>query len=136
MGSFSVSIFGKFLRFSGVGVLATGVQYGILVLLVQFGVAEPAFASAVGFVVSACVNYLLNYHVTFASKKPHVEAASKFVGIAALGLTLNTIIMALGTRFLTVHYVLVQVAATVSVLVWNFTGNYLWSFRETESEEP
>lgn len=135
MGPFMVSIFNKFLRFSGVGLLATGVQYGILVLLMQLGVANAAIASAVGFVVSAWVNYLLNYHLTFASTQPHVEAASKFVGIAALGLIFNTIIMALGTHFLTVHYVLVQVVATVFVLVWNFTGNYLWSFRRPRSKE-
>lgn len=124
------TIVGRFLRFSGVGVLATGVQYGVLVLLVQSGLATPAVASALGFVASASMNYLVNYHVTFASKKPHLEAASKFVGIATIGLMLNTIIMFLGTLFLTVHYVLVQIFATGLVFAWSFTGNYLWSFRE------
>jgi putative flippase GtrA len=59
-----------------------------------------------------------------------LETAGKFATIAALGLALNAAIMAAGTIGLGLHYLLVQVAATAIVLLWNFSGNYLWSFRE------
>jgi putative flippase GtrA len=73
---------------------------------------DATIASTIGFALSACANYWLNYHVTFSSSKPHLETAGKFAAIAALGLALNAI------------------AATAIVLLWNFSGNYLWSFRE------
>lgn len=126
----SISVIRKFAYFSGVGAIATGVQYVILIVLVQGFGATPVRASGIGFVTSAVVNYMLNYYITFESRKAHSEAATKFIVIAALGLTLNSLIMHLGTDILTIHYVLTQLVATGSVLVWNFTGNYLWSFRE------
>lgn len=90
----------------------------------------PTFASGIGFGISALSNYLLNYHLTFKSRNAHVEAATKFFIIAMLGLLLNSVIMLVGTEILIMHYLLAQVMATGIVLVWNFTGNYLWSFRE------
>ena len=125
----------KFFFFSGIGALATAVQYAILVALVETIALEPTLASTIGFAASACLNYILNYHLTFTSAKPHAEAAAKFGVIAALGLLLNALIMAAGTRGLHVHYVVVQIAATAIVLLWNFTGNYLWSFREADDSD-
>ena len=125
----------KFFFFSGIGAFATAVQYAILVALVETIALEPTLASTIGFAASACLNYILNYHLTFTSTKPHAEAAAKFGTIAALGLLLNALIMAAGTRGLDVHYVVVQVAATAIVLLWNFTGNYLWSFREADHSD-
>lgn len=117
--------------FSGIGALATGIQYVILVALVEVFALDAMLASTIGFGASACVNYLLNYHLTFTSNKPHVEAASKFAMIAVLGLLLNALIMGFGTRALHIHYIIVQFGATAIVLLWNFAGNYLWSFKET-----
>lgn len=117
----------RFVRFTIVGGIATAIQYVILVLLVRaFGVA-PTPASSVGFVLSAAVNYLLNYRFTFQSNRPHGPAAAKFGLLAGTGLLINAGIM----HWLTgagLHYLLAQVCATGVVLVWNFTGNSLWTF--------
>ena len=126
----SISVIRKFAYFSGVGVIATGIQYVILIVLVQGVGVPPVRASAIGFVTSAVVNYMLNYHITFESRKAHSEAATKFMVIAALGLIVNSLIMHVGTDIFRVHYIFTQLIATGSVLIWNFTGNYLWSFRE------
>jgi putative flippase GtrA len=126
----SISILRKFVYFSGVGLIATSIQYVILIVLVQGFGLDPVRASGIGFVTSAVVNYVLNYHVTFESRKAHSEVALKFMVIAALGLIVNSLIMHLGTDILRIHYILTQLVATGSVLIWNFAGNYLWSFRE------
>lgn len=126
----SIPAIRKFAYFSGVGVIATGIQYVILIVLVQGFGLPPVIASGIGFVASAVVNYMLNYHVTFESRKAHSEAATKFMVIAALGLIVNSLIMHVGTDILKIHYILTQLVASGSVLMWNFTGNYLWSFRE------
>jgi putative flippase GtrA len=117
----------KVIRFGLVGVVATGIQYVILILLVHEGV-WPALASAIGFVISATGNYLLNYHFTFRSQESHGAAATKFVMLAAGGLLINYVLM----HFLVAagwYYLAAQVCTTAIVFLWNFVGNSLWTFR-------
>ena len=119
--------FTRFVRFATVGGVATAIQYALLVLLVRgFGMA-PTPASSIGFVLSAGVNYLLNYRFTFRSDRPHASAAGKFALLAGAGLLINAAIMRLmiGAG---VHYLIAQVCATGVVLFWNFVGNSLWTF--------
>jgi putative flippase GtrA len=129
----------KFVAFSLVGTIATIIQYIVLIALVQLGGVDPVFASSVGFVTSSAVNYLLNYRVIFRSRKAHFDSGTKFLIISLLGLGLNTLTMYAGAQILGVHYFLTQLIATAMVLLWNFSGNYLWSFREdkkTDSRTP
>jgi putative flippase GtrA len=120
-------VLGKLLRFGLMGAVATGIQYVILVVLVHEGV-WPAVASAIGFVVSAFGNYLLNYHFTFRSRQSHGPAATKFVMLAGGGLVINFVLMhvLVGAGW---YYLLAQVLVTAVVFLWNFVGNSLWTFR-------
>jgi putative flippase GtrA len=129
------TVVGKFVRFVGVGAIATAIQYVILIVLMQVGIASATIASGAGFVLSGIANYFMNYHFTFGSRRAHTEAASRFMLVAVVGLILNTVVMAVGTKMLPVHYLVVQVLATGIVLLWNFLGNHLWSFRDTEQDE-
>ena len=124
----------RFVRFAVVGGIATAIQYAILILLVRgFGMA-PTPASSIGFVLSAVVNYLLNYRFTFQSNRPHAPAAAKFALLAGAGLLINAAIMHLMVAA-GVHYLLAQVCATAVVLFWNFIGNTLWTFGVGPVEE-
>lgn len=115
------------MRFVIVGGVATVIQYALLILFVRgFGVA-PTAASSAGFVVSAVVNYLLNYRFTFQSNRPHAPAMAKFGLLAGAGLLINAAIMHLLVAA-GVHYLLAQVCATAVVLFWNFVGNSFWTF--------
>lgn len=119
--------FTRFARFTAVGGVATAMQYALLVLLVRgFGLA-PTLASSIGFVLSAVVNYLLNYRFTFHSDRPHAPAAAKFTLLAGTGLLINAAIMHVMIKA-GVHYLIAQVCATGVVLFWNFIGNSLWTF--------
>jgi len=116
------------MRFGLVGAVATGIQYLFLIVLVREAGMWPALASAIGFVASSSGNYLLNYHFTFRSGRPHGPAAAKFVTLAAVGLVINFVLMqVLGAAG--VYYLLAQVCATAVVFLWNFLGNSLWTFR-------
>jgi putative flippase GtrA len=119
--------FSRFVRFIVVGGVATAIQYAILILLVRGLGMAPTPASSMGFVLSAAVNYLLNYRFTFQSNRPHGPAAVKFGLLAAAGLLINGAIMHLLTGA-AVHYLLAQAGATGVVLFWNFIGNTLWTF--------
>ena len=115
------------MRFVLVGGVATAVQYALLVLLVRaFGMA-PTPASSMGFVLSAVVNYLLNYRFTFASDRPHGAAAAKFGALAGAGLLINGAIMHLMVGA-AVPYLIAQLCASAVVLFFNFMGNSIWTF--------
>jgi putative flippase GtrA len=119
----------KFSRFLLVGGLCTGLQYVLLIALVEGAALSPTLASTVGYLASSAVNYLLNYSFTFRSAAQHRHALPKFVLISSVGLILNAAITFAGTALLGVqHYLLAQVAATCITLLWNFFANHRWTF--------
>jgi putative flippase GtrA len=118
----------QFACFCLVGSAGTAVHYCALVAIVHLH-GEPIIGSAVGFVLGAFVNYMLNYHYTFESAKPYHETLAKFFTTACVGLILNTVIIGLLIDFLNMHYFISQLLATAIVVLWNFTGNLLWTFR-------
>ena len=119
---------GQFLMFAGIGIVGTLGHYTTLIVLVQFWAVDPVFASTFGFVVGAVVNYILNYHFTFRSDKRHAEALTKFLIVATIGAGINGLIMYYGVENTNIHYLIVQIFATLVVLFWNFVVNKLWTF--------
>ena len=122
--------FAKFLSFATVGVLGTAAHYTVLGALVEFAGVAVLTGTTVGFVTGAIVNYLLNRRITFASDASHAVALPKFLTVAVLGAGLNWLIVDLLVHGAEIHYFIAQLAATATVLLWNFTGNHLWTFRE------
>jgi len=118
----------QFFRFAIVGAVATGLQYALLVLLVEFADAAPVLASSVGFTVSAFVNYAMNRRFTFDSGRPHGEALPRFLLVALVGLALNGALVWLLHVPLGFHYLLAQVLATLGTLMSSFALNRVWTF--------
>ena len=118
----------RMLSFAAIGGIATASPYAILILLVEALSVTALVASSTGFVCSAALNYWLNYHLTFKSSQRHSDSAPKFMLIAAIGLGINSGIVAFGTEVAAVNYLVVQVVATAFVLVWNFLANSAWTF--------
>ena len=118
----------KFGRFLLVGALCTGLQYLVLVALVEgLGLSATA-ASTIGYAASSAVNYFLNYSFTFNSAARHRRSLPRFVLIGVFGLLLNGAVTFVGTSIYGVHYLLAQVAATIVTLLWNFLANLRWTF--------
>jgi putative flippase GtrA len=118
----------QFISFAGVGVVATGLQYGVLIVAVEWFHMNAVLGSCSGFVISAALNYWLNYHFTFGSQKPHAVAGSRFFIVAAVGLALNAGVMAALVGLFKWPYVLAQLITTALVVLWTFCGNRAWSF--------
>jgi len=125
--------FVQFISFASIGAIGTLVHYAVLISLVQIGEIIPVVGSVIGFICGALVNYTLNYHITFRSNKQHHEAMLKFFSVAICGLVINTIIMSLSINSLHLHYILSQMLASGLVLIWNFSCNKIWTFREVKS---
>lgn len=126
---YRTKIANRFVRFTGVGAIGTLAHYLSLVSLVEIVGLNAVAATCIGFIVGALINYKLNRRYTFESSVPHRIGLPRFLVIAAIGMVLNTSIMAVGTLLLKVHYLLLQVFATAVVLLWNFFGNHFWTFR-------
>jgi putative flippase GtrA len=127
---------GQFLMFAGLGVIGTLGHYSVLVVLVQFWAVDPVFASSLGFVVGAVINYILNYHFTFQSRKRHSEALTKFLIVAIIGAGINGFIMYIGVENTRINYMIIQLFATLVVLLWNFIVNSLWTFAHPAANRP
>jgi len=125
----------KFRRFVIVGVIATLLQYGLLVVCVRACHLSATWGSAIGFAVSAFVNYALNYRYTFRSSRTHRSASWRFVVVASSGLLVNVLLMQLLNARLGLHYLLAQVITTAVVLAWNFVGGAFWSFADQSSSK-
>lgn len=120
----------QFLLFSAAGIFAAIGHYGTLIALSELAGAAPVPASLAGFVVGGIVSYLLNYRFTFRSTKQHREALAKFLVVAAMGFVLNGLVMWGLTGPADLHYLPAQLIATGLVLIWTFSCNRIWTFRE------
>lgn len=119
----------KFARFCLVGTVATALHFGILIVGVRLAGFDAVIASSAGYVVGAIANYALNYTFTYRSMRPHREAFPRFLLVVAIGAALNATLMAIQINLLGFHYLVAQVLATGTVLVWHFVGHLNWSFR-------
>jgi putative flippase GtrA len=119
----------QFVAFSWIGALSTGLHFLSLGLLVEQVGLDPVVASCTGFLVLVLLNYYLNYRYTFRSDVPHVAALPRFAVVSMTGLVINASLMYILHSVLDVNYWIAQTVATGTVLVWNFCGNLMWSFR-------
>ena len=119
----------QFIVFFGVGAVATAVHYCLMIALADGLKVDPVLAAAVGYTAGAVVNYLLNYHYTFASKGKHRDTVAKFAVVALSGLALNVLLVGVMVKSMGLHYLLAQAIATGLILGWNFVLNKMWTFK-------
>ncbi len=120
----------KLFRYGVVGIVGTPVHYLTLVLLVEAGGIDPVYATIAGSAVGALVNYLLNHRYTFQSAKAHSDVGPKFFLVALGTGILNAVLVYPGVNLLGMHYLFVQIVATLIVFLSNFILNSAWTFSE------
>lgn len=128
-----VSIFLRFLHYTGAGAIGTLAHYFILIVLKETLGINVHFSTAFGFMVGAVVNYQINRRITFRDSIPQSFAFARFLIIATVGGLINSLVVWLLLDNLRLHYLLAQVAATGVVLFWGFFANMIWTFRRPKS---
>jgi glycosyltransferase involved in cell wall biosynthesis len=118
-----------FIRYVGAGGVGTLCHYMLLGLLVSVFGARPALASVAGALLGASVNYILNYHFTFACDMAHRVTVPRFAVVAAISVALNGLGMWFATSRLGLHYFVAQLGCTGLVLVIGYLINAAWTFR-------
>ena len=111
----------QIIKFGIVGVIATFVDMGVLVLLKELLHIDVLVSSAISFCVSVMVNYILSMAFVFKSKnQDKVREVIIFILLSVGGLLLNQLILWIGVRFTPVYYLIVKLFALVIVPVYNF----------------
>ena len=119
----------KLVMFGTMGILGIPALFLTLIFLVEACSVGPVLATSAGSLVGALVNYTLNYHFTFKSSKAHSDTGPKFFLIALITGILNALLVYLGVDLMGMHYLLVQIGATLIVFLFNFVLNSTWTFR-------
>ena len=118
-----------FLRYVGAGGVGTLCHYLLLALLVSVFDVRPSPASVAGALLGASVNYVLNYHFTFACNMAHRVTVPRFAVVAGISVVLNGVGMWFATSKLGLHYFMAQLGCTGVVLIIGYLVNAAWTFR-------
>ena len=122
-------MFLQFIKFCVVGGTGVVVDFGITFLFKEKLKLNKYIANSLGFMAAASTNYLLNRWWTFRSHDPEVaQQYVQFVGISAIGLILNNIIIYLLNDKARLNFYLSKLIAIGLVTLWNFFMNYFFTF--------
>ena len=111
----------QIIKFGIVGIIATFVDMGVLVVLKELLHIDVLVSAAISFSVSVLVNYILSMTFVFKSKnKDKLREIIIFVLLSVGGLFINQLILWIGVNFTPVYYLIVKMFALVIVPVYNF----------------
>ncbi len=121
----------QFLKFAVVGTIGFGVDFGILITLLNFFHVNVYVANTVSFTTAVLSNYLWNSLWTFGDlPKRHGRQLVQFFVVSIIGLLINQTILYFFYDLVGLHVLVAKAIATIVVLFWNFAANKLWTFRE------
>ncbi len=121
-------------RFGIVGAVCFVVDFAVLYVLKEFAGFHVLLAAAISFTVSVILNYVLSIYFVFDvdRKKNQKRNFILFVIFSIIGLVLTELLMKIGIDFMHINYMLVKVAATVIVMVYNFVTRKLFIERPSK----
>lgn len=135
----------QFSRFIVVGLINTGLDFGILNLLVFITGIETgmgvAVLNSVSFSAAVVNSYFMNKYWTFGIKGETVKTTevSKFLIVSLIGLGINSGIVYGVTNFVTPPFLeigpvswinMAKIIATGASLIWNFMGYKFLVFKK------
>ena len=119
----------RFLKFCVVGFSGTAIDFGLTWLCKEVFKIPKFLANAIGFVVAATSNYILNRIWTWGSTSEQVGVEyAKFFTVSLIGLGLNTLILYIFNEKIKFNFYVSKVIATGVVMLWNFFANNFFTF--------
>ena len=106
----------QFIKFCVVGASGMAVDFGITFLGKEKLRLNKYVANSLGFISAASTNYVLN------------QQYMQFIGISAIGLLINNLIIYLLNDRARVGFYLSKLIAIGVVTLWNFFMNYFFTF--------
>lgn len=128
-GILNQAFFFKFIKFGLVGFSGVFIDFGITYLAKEKLNIPKYVANAIGFIIAATSNYILNRVWTFQSKNPEVMVEfTEFFVISLIGLGINTLLLWILVSKFKVNFYLAKVFAIGLVTIWNFLANAFITF--------
>jgi putative flippase GtrA len=120
-----------FVRHQAASVVATVVDFGTMVALVELARLDPAVATLVGATFGAVVNFTMNRHVTFERAGDTLgPQAARYAVVSAASAGLNALLEYFGTHVVAAPYLAVRIVVAVAVSVlWNYPMHRSFVFR-------
>lgn len=115
-------------RFSIVGGLAFGIDYGLLFLLTEVGNMHYLVSASCSFTVATIFNYIYSMKFVFSGRSDIGKFSQFiiFVILSACGLGMNNLLMRWSVENIHIHYMLAKVVATFIVSIFNFVTRKLF----------
>lgn len=130
MNSAWMTILLRFIRFGIVGCSGMLFDFGVTWVCKEKLHWNKYISNSLGFILAATNNYIWNRIWTFQSESnAFVREYISFVVIASIGLALNNLIVYLLHERLHLNFYLSKLFAIGCVTLWNFSMNYVFTFR-------
>jgi putative flippase GtrA len=121
----------QLLRYTVVGGVAFGVDFGSLYALTDGLHVHYLISAAIAFMLGLATNYALSVSWVFNRRTLANKWAefSVFAGIGVVGLGLNEGFIWFFTETVRLHYLLSKIVSTFFVFLWNFFARKMTLFR-------
>ena len=118
----------KLVRFILVGGSTSTVCLVLIWLMVDGLHLHVVLGSTIAVILASVYNYCVHYYWTFSSDTSHGFVLIKYLLMCLGGLVINGLVMHFGVQVLPVHYLVVQLLASVALVLWSFIVSFLWVF--------
>lgn len=119
----------KFLKFGVVGGSGVIVDFFFTWLCKEKLKLQKYLANAIGFIIAASTNWILNRNWTFDSQNPEVfREYSQFLIVSLVGLGINSFVLWILTDKFRFNFYVSKLGAIAVTTVWNFFANYFYTF--------
>ena len=120
----------KFIKFCVIGFSGMLIDFGVTWLLKEKVRINKYIANSAGFILAATSNYIWNRFWTFHSEnKQVVTEYLSFLLISLAGLGINNFVIYVLHGRMKLNFYFSKLIAIGVVTLWNFTMNYLITFR-------
>lgn len=120
----------QLIKFALVGITGMGLDFGTTWLLKEKVKINKFMANAAGFSIAVVNNFMLNKYWTFDNQNPiATEQFIKFLVISIVGLGINSLLLFILLKKIKGNFYLVKLAVIGLVFFWNFSANYLYTFK-------
>ncbi len=118
----------QFVKFVLVGAMTTALNFVIFAICLKLGLHYLP-AAIVAFAIATINSYTWNRIWTFRAGKHRNERLAKFTVVQLVGLSINLVALSFFVESFGMNELLAQLLANGFVVLSNFTGNKLWTFR-------
>ena len=111
----------QILKFGIVGGIAFIIDYALLYVCTEYLNIYVLYSSIISFSISVIFNYIMSIKWVFdVNHQQTYKDFTIFIIFSIIGLGINQLIMYLGIERLHIYYMLVKIASTGIVMVYNF----------------